>query len=77
MDIATTPFGRRPMTLAMLASQKSRKRNADRTTTVDKWKSSGHLRGARPLSASTDRALAVLNALLSFYPDSELSSENG
>jgi replication initiation protein RepC len=72
----TTPFGRRSMTLGMLANQMM-SREIDPAKTVDKWKIYRALCEARPLLGVTDRALAVLNALLSFYPKNELSEENG
>ena len=72
----TTPFGRRPMTLGMLASQKLT-REIDPAKSVDKWKIYRALCEAKPLLGVTDRALAVLNALLSFYPKNELSEDNG
>lgn len=72
----TTPFGRRSMTLGMLASQKAASElQADQS--VDKWKVYRSLCAAKPLLGVTDRALAVLNALLSFYPKNVLSEENG
>jgi replication initiation protein RepC len=72
----TTPFGRRPMTLGMLVSQKLT-REIDPAKSVDKWKIYRALCEAKPLLGVTDRALAVLNALLSFYPKNELSEDNG
>ncbi|RDJ06093.1 plasmid replication protein RepC [Rhizobium grahamii] len=72
----TTPFGRRSMTLGMLSSQKAASElKPDRS--VDKWKIYRALCEAKPLLGVTDRALAVLNALLSFYPAGLLSEENG
>ncbi len=72
----TTPFGQRRMTLGMLASQKAASElKADQS--VDKWKIYRALCEAKPLLGVTDRALAVLNALLSFYPKNVLSEENG
>lgn len=72
----TTPFGRRAMSFGVLATQfaaqKTRKVEA-----VDKWKLYRSVCEARPLLGVTDRSLAVLNALLSFYPKNELSSEAG
>jgi len=72
--IATTPFGRRPLSLAILAGQDAANdvRPEDR---ADKWKLFRAVCEARPMLGATDRALAVLNALLSFYPDAELSGE--
>lgn len=72
----TTPFGQRPMTLGMLASQKAAGEiRADQS--VDKWKIYRALCEARPLLGVTDRALAVLNGLLSFHPKNVLSEETG
>ncbi|MGO4569349.1 plasmid replication protein RepC [Rhizobium sp. 2YAF20] len=72
----TTPFGRRSMTLSMLASQ-YRSKDIAPGQAIDKWKLFRALCEAKPLLGVTDRALAVLNALLSFYPGNELSEENG
>lgn len=72
----TTPFGRRSMTLGMLAAQyKSQRITPDQS--VDKWKIFRALCEAKPLLGLSDRALAVLNALLSFYPGNELSAAQG
>src|SRR6218665_531542 len=72
----TTPFGRRPMTLAMLASQSKALEIPDGKT-VDKWKLYRWLCEARLQLGVTDRAMALLNALLSFHPHSELSEDTG
>ncbi|RWG43554.1 MAG: replication initiation protein RepC [Mesorhizobium sp.] len=74
--IATTPFGRRPMSLAMLAAQ-NESREIPKGRVVDKWQVHRNLCEGKSIVGIGDRALAVLNALLSFYPDSELSEENG
>ncbi|TIX66699.1 MAG: replication initiation protein RepC [Mesorhizobium sp.] len=74
--IATTPFGRRPMSLAMLAAQ-NESREIPKGRVVDKWQIYRNLCEGKSIIGIGDRALAVLNALLSFYPDSELSEENG
>ena len=72
----TTPFGRRTMTLGMLAAQvRAADIPADRS--IDKWKLFRSLCEARGTIGVSDRALAVLNALLSFYPKNEISEENG
>ncbi len=71
-EYVTTPFGRRPMTLAMLVAQR-RARHDEPVRSVDKWKIYRALCEAKPRLDITDRALAVLNALLSFYPKNELS----
>nr|CAD6628170.1 replication initiation protein RepC [Rhizobium sp. TCK] len=76
VESVTTPFGRRPMTLAMLAAQVATKDVRD-DACVDKWKLYRALCEARGKLGITDRALAVLNALLSFYPKQELSQEQG
>lgn len=74
--IATTPFGRRPMSLAMLAAL-NESREIPKGRVVDKWQIYRNLCEGKSIVGIGDRALAVLNALLSFYPDSELSEENG
>lgn len=76
VESVTTPFGRRPMTLAMLAAQVATKDVRDNAC-VDKWKLYRALCEARGKLGITDRALTVLNALLSFYPKQELSQEQG
>lgn len=72
--IVTTPFGRRPMTLAMLATQKE---EIPEGKAVDKWQLYRDLCEGKSLVGIGDRSLAILAALLSFYPDNELSQENG
>ncbi|WP_214473455.1 plasmid replication protein RepC [Mesorhizobium sp. dw_380] len=74
--IATTPFGRRPMSLAMLAAQ-NESREIPKGRIVEKWQIYRNLCEGKSIVGIGDRALAVLNALLSFYPDSGLSEENG
>lgn len=70
----TTPFGRRPMSLALMKGQlQVESIKADQS--VDKWKVFRDVCEARPLLGISDRALAVLNALLSFYPESLFSGE--
>jgi replication initiation protein RepC len=64
------------MTLAMLASQVAAD-EIDDTRSIDKWKLYRALCDARPKLGVTDRGLALVNALLSFYPKAELSVENG
>ncbi|ANL38463.1 plasmid replication protein RepC [Rhizobium phaseoli] len=72
----TTPFGRRPMTLALLLKQRRGEAMAAGTTR-NKWKLFRSVCEARAGLGLTDRALTVLDALLSFYPEDELSSEKG
>lgn len=73
LDHITTPFGRRTMTYAMLADQMAAT-EIDDDASVDKWKIYQALCEARPRLGVTDRALAVLSALISFYPKSELAA---
>jgi replication initiation protein RepC len=75
-DGITTPFGRRAMTLGMLASQ-TRAKTVSPEASVDKWQLYRWLCEARPTLGISDRALSVLNALLSFYPKSELAGSDG
>ncbi|PJR12779.1 plasmid replication protein RepC [Sinorhizobium meliloti] len=72
----TTPFGRRSMTLGMLASQYMSREIAPETS-ADKWKLFRALCEAKPRLGISERALSVMNALLSFYPEAILSEENG
>ncbi len=70
----TTPFGRRPMTFALVKRQFETKK-ADKPTVVDKWRVFRDIGDARTRLGLQDRALAVLNALLSFFPATELGSD--
>ncbi|QIB41418.1 replication initiation protein RepC (plasmid) [Rhizobium oryzihabitans] len=72
----TTPFGRRPMTLALVKGQLGAA-EPNPGTRVDKWKVFRDVCEARERFGLQDRALAVLDALLTFYPHSHLESENG
>lgn len=72
----TTPFGRRSMTLALVKGQLDTAA-VDATRGIEKWKVYRDVCEARELLGLHDRQLAVLNALLSFYPQAELSEENG
>ncbi|MDU0361460.1 plasmid replication protein RepC [Rhizobium sp. 25PS6] len=72
----STPFGRRSMTLGMLASQESASK-VDPDASVDKWKIFRALCEAKDMVGVSDRALAVLNALLTFYPKNEIAEANG
>ena len=76
IDYVTTPFGRRTMSLGQLKTQ----RQAETGTTEparNKWKLFRAVCEARAELGISDRALTVLDALLSFYPDDELSRERG
>ncbi|WP_157016758.1 plasmid replication protein RepC [Mesorhizobium xinjiangense] len=70
--MSTTPFGRRSMTLGMITSQLVAK-SVPEDASVQKWKVFQSIREARDLLGATDRSLAILNALLSFHPEAELS----
>src|SRR5687768_1268705 len=72
-EMTTTPFGRRPMSYAMLDAQTEVK-NCDVNVVTDKWKLFRMITEARPLLGISDRALAVLHALLSFHKPNELDS---
>lgn len=64
------------MSLALVQAHRDTRESAqDRA--VDKWKLYKDVCEAKTVLGTNDRALAVLSALLSFYPDSELSEENG
>ena len=64
------------MTLALVKSQlETSERRTDRS--VDKWKLFRDVCEAREALGLQDRTLAVMNALLSFYPESALSEEHG
>ncbi|MBX5069007.1 plasmid replication protein RepC [Rhizobium lentis] len=73
-EYVTTPFGRRPMTLALLLKQRRGEAIAAGTTR-NKWKLFRSVCEARAGLGVTDRALTVLDALLTFYPEDELSGE--
>jgi len=66
--ISTTPFGRRPLTLGMISSQVTAK-TAPADATVHKWQVFADIKEVRIALGATDRALAILNALLSFHPE--------
>ncbi|SIR37443.1 replication initiation protein RepC [Rhizobium sp. RU20A] len=70
----TTPFGRRPAKLALVKRQMETRDSAQHAD-IDKWKVFRDACEARTLLGLQDRALAVLSALLSFYPETELSAE--
>lgn len=74
--IATTPFGRRPMTLGMISSQMAAKNGKPETAIVHKWHVFQHIKEARQVLGATDRALAILHALLSFHPETALEAES-
>jgi replication initiation protein RepC len=69
-----TPFGRRTLTLAHVATQMlTSARPPDKV--VHKWQVFRAICTARPKLGVSERALAVLNALLSFHPETTLAGE--
>lgn len=72
----TTPFGRRPVTLALIKDQLSAAETRS-DGCVEKWKVFRDVCEARERFDLQDRALAVLDALLTFYPDPQLRAEKG
>lgn len=75
IQLASTPFGSRRMTLALLASQQNTRQIAPGTV-ADKWQLHRWLCEAKMLFGMNDRSLAVLSALLSFYPETELNAQS-
>ena len=72
--VATTPFGRRSLTLTHVASQATAKaRPPDKA--VHKWQVFRAICTAKARIGVSERALAVLDALLSFHPETTLSGE--
>jgi len=73
----TTPFGRRPLSLAMVASQAATENFAARPgaseTVAHKWRLFRALTEAKDPLGVTDRALSVLHALLSFHQETALT----
>ena len=72
--LPTTPFGRRSLTLAHVAMQiVASKRAPDKV--VHKWQIFRKICVARPRLGVSERALSVLNALLTFHPDTTLTGD--
>jgi replication initiation protein RepC len=72
---STTPFGRRPLTLAHVASQAAAKARPPEKF-AHKWNVFRAICAARARLAVSERALAVLDALLTFHPDTVLAGED-
>ena len=72
--ISTTPFGRRPFSLAMVASQTIAKK-CPHGVVVHKWQVFRAICEGRALLGVSERALSVLNALLTFHPETTLSGQ--
>ena len=71
--LATTPFGRRTMSLALVAAQVNARAVAPEKT-VHKWKVVQALTEAKDKLGIPDRAIAVLNALLSFHQETTMTA---
>ena len=71
----TTPFGRRSLTLAHVATQIAASARPPEKV-VHKWKIFQAICRARPSLGVTERALSVLNALLTFHPETALTGED-
>src|ERR1700722_947801 len=73
--LSTTPFGRRMVSLAHIASQAvAKERPLDKA--VHKWTVFRAICAAKARLGLTERALAVLDALLSFHPETALTGED-
>lgn len=70
----TTPFGRRPMTLALVRRQ-SASADIKQGKAADKWKVFRDVSAAMEPLGVQSNSLAVLDALLSFYPENELRQD--
>ncbi len=71
---STTPFGRRSLTLAHVANQAVAKARPLEKA-VHKWQVFRAICTARARVGASERALAVLDALLSFHPETTLSGD--
>ena len=70
--IATTPFGRRPLSFAMVAAQQAAKACPE-DAAAHKWRVFRNLTESKEGLRLSDRALAVLGALLTFHPETALT----
>jgi replication initiation protein RepC len=73
--LSTTPFGRRSLTLAHVAAQQNAKSRPPEKA-VHKWNVFRAICTAKPRIGVSERALSVLNALLTFYPETVLTGED-
>ena len=72
--LSTTPFGRRSLTLAHVASQAIAKSRPPEKA-VHKWNVFRAICTAKARIGVSERALAVLDALLSFHPETVLTGD--
>ncbi|MCZ8272677.1 MAG: plasmid replication protein RepC [Microcystis sp. LE19-4.1E] len=71
--LVTTPFGRRTLSLGLIATQQQA-RAVEPSTTVHKWKVFQAITEAKDKLGLPDRAIAVLSALLSFHQETTLTA---
>ena len=71
----TTPFGRRSLTLAHVAAQQIAKSRSPEKA-VHKWTVFRAICTAKPRIGISERALSVLNALLTFHPETVLTGQD-
>jgi replication initiation protein RepC len=74
--LPTTPFGRRPVSLGLLATQ-ALIHDIPTDAAVHKWRILRALTLAKDRLGLSDRALSVLDALLSFHPETALTAGAG
>ncbi|UWU25990.1 plasmid replication protein RepC (plasmid) [Rhizobium sp. CB3060] len=70
----TTPFGRRPMTLALVKRQVAAT-EIKPGKSVEKWKVFRDVAEARETLGLQDRSIAILDALLTFHPTNDLQQD--
>ncbi|WP_117196096.1 plasmid replication protein RepC [Rhizobium terrae] len=70
----TTPFGRRPITLALVRWQQA-STEIKKGKTADKWRIYRDVCAAFELLSIHSNSVAVLNALLTFHPNNELRQD--
>src|ERR1700722_25860 len=73
--ISTTPFGRRALTLAHVANQAIAKARPPEKA-VHKWNVFRAICAAKARLGVSERSLSVLNALLTFHPETALTGED-
>lgn len=71
--LVTTPFGRRTLSLGLIATQQQA-RAVEPSRTVHKWKVFQAITEAKDKLGLPDRAIAVLHALLSFHQETTLTA---
>jgi replication initiation protein RepC len=71
--LVTTPFGRRTLSLGLIATQRQA-RAIEPEKTVHKWKVFQAITEAKDKLGLPDRAIAVLHALLSFHQETALTA---